>query len=155
MRLTSWTNLYNLYGFSCFRLGDPLSPVDILRTFYSNYGHNLAFHLPQFEPPSRVVGHIRRPGSLTSPSTKWRSKSRSRAEGLHNVMGTEEDRFQGRSREHTWLGFSFLSPHEFGLGYPYQRHSHSQAAKTQAFYGLSWPGVVLLHFPIKMHGQDG
>jgi len=118
MRLTSWTNLYNLYGFSCFRLGDPLSPVDILRTFYSNYGHNLAFHLPQFEPPSRVVGHIRRPSSLTSPSTKLRSKSRSRAEGLHNVMGTEEDRFQGRSREHTWLSFSLPFPSRIRIGIP-------------------------------------
>lgn len=136
MRLTSWTNLYNLYGFSCFRLGDPLSPVDILRTFYSNYGHNLAFHLPQFEPPSRVVGHIRRPGSLTSPSTKWRSKSRSRAEGLHNVMGTEEDRFQGRSREHTWLSFSLPFPSRIRIGIPIPKAFPFPSRKNT---GLLWP----------------
>jgi len=54
-------------------------------------------------------------------------------------MGTEEDRFQGRTRDHTWLGLSSRSPFEVPRSRVAKRRTKQ---KNHAFYGLSWPRVV-------------
>jgi len=55
--------------------------------------------------------------------------------GLHNVMGTEEDRFQGRTRDHTWLGLSSRSPFEVPRSQVTKRRTKQKTMPFMAFPG--------------------